>query len=144
MYDRYKDTSKFITDPEKLRLADSGCVYISGEDDCDIAVDMTDCYGAFDEVKPFIAFLAAHIGELDNAVQRFDCLHGGGFDPNTDEAPFELERISLEKPDTITLCYFCTDVNSEFDAVFEYIDGNFRLRSFGTMKNIPEGWDEGV
>ena len=74
MYDRYGDISKFITDPDKLMVTDGEYVYISGEDDYDIAVDLESGYGSFDEMKPFIAFVAGHINELDNAVQRFNKL----------------------------------------------------------------------
>ena len=142
MYDRYSDISKFITDPDKLTIADGECVYISGESYYDIAVDLEGCYGSFDEVKPFIAFLAGNINELDNTVQRFGCRNGGGYDPTVDETPFELELVKIYKPNTVALGYFCTDVNSQFDAVFEYIDGQFFLRSFGTVRNIPNDWEK--
>ena len=72
MYNRYGDISKFIIDMEQLCIADDGYVYISKEEDFGIAVDMESSYGSLDEVKPFIAFLAKHIGELDNLVQRFN------------------------------------------------------------------------
>ena len=32
-------------------------IYISKEEDYDIAVDMESCYGSLDEVKSFIVFL---------------------------------------------------------------------------------------
>lgn len=142
MYGRYSDISKFVTDPDKLECVDDEIVYISDENDYDIAVDLEGCYGSFDAVKPFIAFLAEHISELDNTVQRFDCRNGGNYDPTSDEAPFELDLISLKKPYQITLGYICTDVNSQFDAVFKYKDNNFHLCSFGTVKNIPDNWDK--
>ena len=72
LYNRYGDISKFIIDMEQLCIADDGYVYISKEEDYDIAVDMESCYGSLDEVKSFIVFLAKHICELDNLVQRFN------------------------------------------------------------------------
>ena len=70
-FNRYGDLSKFITDPDLLQATGDGGVYISNEDNYDIAVYLETCYASFDEVKPFIVFLATQICELDNAVQRF-------------------------------------------------------------------------
>lgn len=70
-FNRYGDISKLITDPDLLQVTEDECVYISDENDYDIAVDLETCYAPFDEVKPFIAFLATQICELDNVAQRF-------------------------------------------------------------------------
>ncbi|MDE6727966.1 MAG: hypothetical protein K2J80_08515 [Oscillospiraceae bacterium] len=136
MYDRYGDISKFITDPDKLTVADGEYVYISGESDYDIAVDLEGCYGSFDEVKPFIALVAGHINELDNIVLRFDKqkLKSKSF-------PFELQVLYIEKPNFVLLDYWCTEYNSQFDVVFEYKDGKFFLRKFGAFDLIPDDWD---
>lgn len=72
LYNRYEDQSKFIMDMEQLCIAEDGYVYISKEEDYGIAIDMESCYGTLDEVKSFIVFLAKHICELDNLVQRFN------------------------------------------------------------------------
>ena len=40
LYNRYGDISKFITDMEQLCVADDGYVYISRQEDYEIAVDM--------------------------------------------------------------------------------------------------------
>ena len=171
MYDRYGDISKFITDPEKLELVDNEYVYISGENDYDITVDLDGCYGSFNEVKPFIAFVAEHINELDNTVQRFNKqkrVRKNGYsagklpspigitrfdynksmedepDIQTRESkgfPFELEVIYIEKPNFITLDYWCTEYNSQFDVIFEYKDGEFFLRKFGAFELIPDDWE---
>ena len=69
-FNRYGDLSKFITDPDLLQVTGDECIYISNANDYDIAVDLETCYASFDEVKPFIAFLATQIFELDNAAQR--------------------------------------------------------------------------
>ena len=57
MYNRYGDISKFIIDMEQLCIVEDGYIYISKEEDYDIAVDMESCYGSLDEVKSFIVFL---------------------------------------------------------------------------------------
>lgn len=72
MYNRYSDISKFITNTGQLCTESDGYVYLSREEDYDIAVDMESCYGSLDEVRSFLAFLAKHIYELDNLVQRFN------------------------------------------------------------------------
>ena len=53
-FNRYGDLSKFITDPDLLQATGDGGVYISNEDNYDIAVYLETCYASFDEVKPFI------------------------------------------------------------------------------------------
>lgn len=172
MYDRYGDISKFITDPDKLTVENDECIYISSESDYDIAVDLEGCYGSFDEMKPFIALVAEHINELDNMVQRFNKrkrVRKNGYsegrlpsptgttrfdysksmedEPHTQKQkkkrfPFELEVIYIEKLNFVTLDYWCTDCNSQFDAVFEYKDGGFFLRSFGAFDLIPDDWEK--
>jgi hypothetical protein len=32
--------------------------------------------------------------------------------------------------------------NTEFDVVFQYVNGDFILKSFGMVKNIPLNWDK--
>lgn len=57
LYNRYGDISKFIINMEQLCIVEDGYIYISKEEDYDIAVDMESCYGSLDEVKSFIVFL---------------------------------------------------------------------------------------
>lgn len=169
MYHRYGDISKFITDMEQLYIADDGYVYISKEEDYDIAVYLESCCGPLDEVKPFLVFLAAHIGELDNLVQRFHQKKriknsGRGYvclpsstgvlrfdysqsmendpDPQEKEFPFELEIICLEAPDRIVFDYWGTEENTQLEVAFEYKDHCFFLRRFGAFDCIPDGWEE--
>lgn len=42
----------------------------------------------------------------------------------------------------IILEYWGTEENTQFDVVFEHNKGKFLLRSFGTMQDIPENWEE--
>ena len=48
-FNRYGDLSKFITDPDLLQVTEDESVYISNENDYDIAVDLESCYASFDE-----------------------------------------------------------------------------------------------
>lgn len=167
MYNRYEDISKFIIDIDQLCVADDGYVYISKQQDYDIAVDMESCYGSFDEVKSFIVFLAKHICELDNLVQRFNqkkrirnggcvCLPSPGgilrFDysqsmendpiPQKKEFPFELEIIYIEKPNRIVFDYWSTINCTQLDVTFEYKENKFFLRKYGSFDCIPDNWEE--
>ena len=169
MYNRYGDISKFIIDMAQLCIADDGYVYISKEEDYGIAVDMESCYGSLDEVKPFLVFLAKHICELDNLVQRFnqkkrvkngghgyvclpspkgllrfDYLQSMENDPAPQEKsfPFELEIIYLEEPDNIVFDYWCTVKNTQFAVTFEYKENHFFLRKYGAFDCIPDNWEE--
>lgn len=168
MYDRYGDISKFITDPDRLEIADGECVYISGERDYDIAVDLEGCYDTFENVKPFIALIAKHVCELDNTVLRFNnttrfndkplklaklpCPEGflrydySGCIEKTHEEErefhFILSLIFIDKPNFVTFDYWATNMNNQLSAVFEYKDGRFFLRQFGMIDLIPDDWDK--
>ena len=72
MYNRYHDIEKFITNPEKLQIVNGWEVYISSEENYDIVVDLEGHKEEFESLKPFIAFIARNICELDNTVQKFD------------------------------------------------------------------------
>lgn len=139
MFDRYNDASKFINEPREWVLDGDGFVYISAEDDYDIAVDFERCFCSLEEIKPFIALVVERINELDNAVQRFHNKRHG-FSP-LQETDYYLNLISFPKPGFVTLEYVCTDVNSQFDVLFEYKNERFYLREFGLLKDIPEGWE---
>ena len=163
-FNRYGDLSKFITDPDLLQTTGDGGVYISNEDNYGIAVYLETCYASFDEVKPFIAFLATQICELDNAVQRFDrksqkkrirrdvslpspyridySSMEDNPTPQEEKSDFILAYIYMEEKNRISLNYWCTTENSEFDVVFEYKENKFFMRSFGLIDNIPDNWED--
>ena len=167
-FNRYGDLSKFITDPDLLQVTWDKCVYISNENDYDIAVELESCYASFDEVKQFIAFLATQICELDNAAQRFNqkkriknngygyvCLPSlaGMFridysqsmedNPAPQEKKFDfiLAYIYIEEKNRISFDYWCTTENSQLDVVFEYKENKFFLRTYGAIDNIPDNWE---
>ena len=91
MYNRYYDIKKFITDPEKLQIVNGSEVYISSEEDYDIVVDLKGHKEEFESLKPFIAFVARNICELDNTAQKFDKLHSG-----ESRFPFDLELVFID------------------------------------------------
>ena len=116
MYNRYHDIKKFVTDPEKLQIVNGSEVYISSEEDYDIVVDLKEHKEEFESLKPFIAF-----GE-----SRF---------------PFDLELIFIDVSHVI-LEYWGTEVNTQFDVVFEYSKDKFTLKKFGMIQDIPADWEK--
>lgn len=136
MYNRYYDIKKFITDPKKLKIVNGSEVYISSEEDYDIVVDLKEHKEEFESLKPFIAFIARNICELDNTAQKFNRLHSG-----ESRFPFDLELIFIDVSHVI-LEYWGTEVNTQFDVVFEYRKGKFTLKKFGMIQDIPADWEQ--
>ena len=168
-FNRYGDLSKLITDQDLLQVTEDESVYISNENDYDIAVDLESCYAPFDEVKPFIAFLATQICELDNIAQRFHRKkrvknNGRGYvrlpsptgtyridysqsmedNPAPQEVKFSfiLAFIYMEEKNRISFDYWCTTRNSQLEVVFEYKENKFFLRTYGAIDNIPDNWED--
>lgn len=139
MYDRYADMEKFITDPDKLQIVNGSEVYISSEYDYDIAVDLQGHVEEFEQLKPFIVFVAKSICELDNTVQKFDSQHNW-IGPSA-QFHYDIAVVFIDDP-YIILEYWGTEENTQFDAVFEHKNGKFLLKSLGTIQDIPENWEE--
>ena len=136
MYDRYADIEKFITDPDKLQITNGSEVYISSEDNHDIVVDLQGHTEDFEQLKPFISFVAKSICKLDNIAQKFDNLHS-----KSGQFPYVVAIVFIDDP-FIILEYWGTEENSQFDVVFECKNDGFALKSFGTIQDIPENWEE--
>ena len=136
MYNRYCDIKKFITDPEKLQIVNGSEVYISSEEDYDIVVDLREHKEEFESLKPFIALIARNICELDNTAQKFDRLHSG-----ESRFLFDLELVFIDVSHVI-LEYWGTEVNTQFDVVFEYSKDKFTLKKFGMIQDIPADWEQ--
>lgn len=136
MYNRYHDIKKFVTDPEKLQIVNGSEVYISSEEDYDIVVDLKEHKEEFESLKPFIAFIARNICELDNTAQKFNRLHSG-----ESRFPFDLELIFIGVSHVI-LEYWGTEVNTQFGVVFEYSKDKFTLKKFGMIQDIPADWEQ--
>ena len=166
MYNRYGDMSKFVTDLDLLELSRDGTVCISAEEDYDIAVDLEASYASFNELRLYIALLAARICELDNIVQRFSrkkrlkergykCLPSFvgvvWFDyaqstednpaPQGKTFPYDLAFVYLEKPNFVTLDYWHHTENAQLDVVFERREDRFFLRRYGAVAHIPDDWE---
>ena len=132
---RYGGLGKFITDPDKLELDQHALVYISAEEDYDIAVDLEGQEEKFDALRPFIAFVAKNICRLDDLVQRYDRERerGGG------RFPYSLNLVYVDRP-CLILEYCGMIENTTFDVVFRQEDGKFILESFGMRNNLPPDW----
>ena len=146
MYDRYADMEKFITDPDKLQIVNGSEVYISSEYDYDIAVDLQGRVEEFEQLKPFIVFVAKSICELDNTVQKFEYQHNWiALSPSIllSGPPFyyDIETVFINDP-YIILKYWGTEEDRDFDVVFEFKNGKFVLRNFDTVRDIPEDWED--
>ena len=132
---RYGDLSKFITDPDGLELDQHALVYLSAEDDYDIAVDLERQEEKFDTLRPYIAFVAKNICRLDDLVQRYDRERerGGG------RFPYSLNLVYVDKP-CLILEYCGMIENTTFDVVFRQENGKFILESFGMRHSLPPDW----
>ena len=87
-------------------------------------------------MKPFISFVAKNICELDNIAQKFDNLHS-----KSSQFPYVVAVVFVDNPYVI-LEYWGTEENTQFDVVFEHNNEKFLLKSFGTIQDIPENWEE--
>ena len=150
MYNRYDDINKFITDIDKLEMDNEGTVCISKEEDYYIWVCLEDQMERFEELKPVIIKIAEHICELDNTVQRYYekcCENSKRYYKeryNTDDFEDPLVIVYIDEPNIITLEYWGARENTQYLVMFEEIDDKFILKSFGSVEDIPENWDEGV
>lgn len=136
MYNRYGDIEKFITDPDKLQITNDSEVYISSEDNYDIVFDLQGHSEEFEQLKPFITFVARSVCELDNMAQKFDKLYSGNSQFN-----YIVAIIFIDNP-YIIFRYWGTEENTEFDVVFEHSKDKFILKSFGTIFDISSNWEE--
>lgn len=138
IYERYKDTEKLIVDANELKLADDALVLIYHEDKWydDVFVDLEGQDVSFEKLKPFIIFAAKNLAEMDVIAQKYSALHGDSRFVDDYEAAY----IYLDVPDRIRLRYYGMTQNTEYDVVFQYINGEFTLKSFGMKKDIPPDW----
>ena len=132
---RYGDLSKFITDPDRLAMDNDALVYISAEEDYDIAVDLEQQEEKFESLRPYIAFAAKNIPRLDDLVQRYNREREGG----GSRFPYSLELVYVDEPYLI-LEYWGMTMNTTFYVVFRQADGKFILEGFGMRNNLPPDW----
>ncbi len=132
MYNRYNDISKFITDSKKLQIINNNEVYISKEDDYDIAVVLEEGQlEVFEDLRDFIVCIAQHICKIDNCVQEFYRQHSQALD-----FPFDLEIVYIDEVSThsITLDYWEIGVNNQFLVECVYENNRFIIQEIGNHK----------
>ena len=138
MYDRYADIGKFITDPDKLQITGRSEVSISSEENYNIVIDLQGHAEEFEQMRPFIAFIAQNVCRLDNIAQKFDSLHN-----RSGQFPYLVAVIFIDGSDVI-LRYWGTEENTQFDVVFAHDEGEFTLKSFGTIRQISPEWEKAL
>lgn len=136
---RYTDSSKLIVDVNELKLTkqDTVLIYCEDESHDEIAVNLGAQAEKFEELKPYIIFIAKNLCKMDSIAQRYTALHGN----SSFADDYEIAYICLDAPDKIRLGYYGINENTEFDVVFQHINGDFILKSFGMVKDIPPDWD---
>lgn len=136
IHKRYNDKSKMITDINKLQITNETEVIIYDGDKFynEVVVSLKGQVDKFDELKPFIGFVAENLSKMDCIAQKYD--GHDKFDEN-----YAIAYVCLNAPDIIKLTYFGMIMNTEFDVVFQCLNGELVLKSFGTVKNIPSNWD---
>ena len=135
--ERYNDSNRLITDENELQLSDEAevMVYREGKWDDEIVVYLDGQTDKFEELKPFIVFVAENLCKMDYIAQKYD--RDSKFVDH-----YTVAYIRLDMPDKIKLTYYGMVENTEFDVVFQYMDGEFILKSFGMIKDIPYDWDK--
>lgn len=136
---RYVDTTKLITDIEKLELTSAGEILIYCGDKWydEVTVNLEVQEEKFEELKSVIACIAKNLYKIDLIAQRYNTLYGDGKFVSS----YEIGYICLNALDEISVRYYGMEVNTEFDVIFQYINDEFLLKSFGMRKNIPLDWD---
>ena len=128
MYDRYNDIDKFITDPDKFRVINGSEVYISSEDNYNIAVDLQGHTEEFEQLKPFIVLVAKNICRLDNIVQKFERQQNRN--GASSQFLYNIAVVFIDDP-YIIFEYWGTEENTQFDVVFEYDKEKFYYENYG-------------
>ena len=139
IFKRYNDKNSLITDADELQLSATAEVVIYREDKwySDVLFDLEGKKEKFNELKPLIVFIAENLCELDCIAQKYSALHGD--DRFADG--YVAAYICLREPDLVSLTYYGTYENTEFDVVFQHCDDRFILKSFGMVKDIAPDWE---
>ncbi|MDE6053507.1 MAG: hypothetical protein K2G55_07065 [Lachnospiraceae bacterium] len=140
IFKRYNDKNNLVTDVNELQLSATAEVVIYREDEWygDVLFDLEGKKERFKELKSFIVFVAENLCELDCMAQKYSALHGD--DRFADG--YAVAYICFHEPDRISLTYYGTYENTEFDVVFQYNNDGFILKSFGMIKDIGADWNQ--
>lgn len=138
--ERYKDKDHLISDIHELSLISKSEVLIYKEDlrHDDICLDLEEAVTHFEELKPYIRFIAENLSKMDSIVQKYSESNGN----NRFADNFELAYICLKEPNEIILTYYGANENTQFDVVFQYYKEILILKSCGLMKDILFDWDK--
>lgn len=138
--ERYNNDLQLIVDANSLKLTDKTqvVIYREGKWDDEIAIDLEDQAEKFEELKPYLLFISQNLCKMDIIVQKYSALH----DSNKFADGYVVAYILLDMPDGIIVGYYGTKENTEFDVVFEHVNNELILKSFGMQKNIPANWDK--
>lgn len=137
---RYADSLNLIDDVNELELINETQVLIYREDKWhdEIVIDLEEQATKFEELKFYIVFIAQNLWKMDSIAQKYSALHDG--DSRFADG-YEVAYILLDTSDRIKLRYYGTNENTEFDVVFQHINGELILKSFGMIENIPLDWN---
>jgi len=137
IHKRYNNKSKLIADANNLQLTNGTEVMIYREDQWhdDVVVDLEEQAEKFEELKQLIVFVAENLCKMDCIAQKYD-----GDDKFA--YGYAVAYVCIDMPDRIKLTYYGMTVNTEFDVVFQHINGEFILKSFGMVKDISPNWDK--
>ena len=83
--------------------------------------------------------MAKNICRLDNIVQKFERQQNRN--GSSSQFQYNIAVVFIDDP-YIILEYWGTEENTQFDVVFECEREKFLLKSFGTIQDIPENWEE--
>ena len=124
-------------DINELKLTEDALVLIYYGDKRynEVTIDLEGEESKFEELKPYIIFVAKNLCKMDCIAQKYSRDSEFAY-------RYEVAYICLNVKDIISLRYYGMIENTEFDVVFQYVNGDFILKSFGMVKNIPLNWDK--
>ena len=124
-------------DINELKLTEDAqvLIYYGDKQYDEVTIDLEGEESKFDELKPYIIFVAKNLCKMDCIAQKYSRDSEFAY-------RYEVAYIHLNVRDIISLRYYGMIENTEFDVVFQYVNGDFILKSFGMVKNIPLNWDK--
>lgn len=137
IHERYADNLKLVVDANELKLIDETqvLIYFGDKRYNEVTVDLEEEVSKFEELRPYIIFIAKNLCTMDCIAQKYSGDSKFAY-------MYEVAYICFDVLDIISLRYYGMNENTEFDVVFQYLNGDFILKSFGMVKNIPLNWDK--
>ena len=127
LHKRYTDNTKLISNADELQLTNQTEVVIYRKDKWqdEIIVDLEEQAENFEQLKPYIAYIAQNLSNMDCMVQKYSKEPKFAFD-------FILAYVYMDLSNHIILEYWGTTVNTTFQVIFEQANGKFHLKKCGT------------